>query len=341
MLKEILNIIIWCTLGTSCLVLLIAAMKKKDEKLCTNINVQIKEVNNLAFISKQDISNTLQQNGITKSKLLQQINLRKVEEILEKNPWIKNAELFFDNNQVFYAIITEREPIARVFTLAGNSFYIDKNALRLPVSEAQAARLPVFTSYPSDKNILSHKDSLVLNDITTIAKYINNDSFWLAQTAQINISSQRTYELIPVLGNQVIELGDANDLKVKFQKLFAFYQQVWAKAGFEKYEKINVQFKNQIVAERRGMAKPHPDTLKAIKKLRSVETVMNEIIKDTAFASDIEKLNSADSITVVKKTISKMNKRAVKETTLPVKKNTAITEENKKQVPKAVMKKPD
>ena len=97
--------------------------------------------------------------------------------------WIKDAELFFDNHQTLHVKIIEREPVARVFTVSGNSFYIDSTGLRLPVNENATARVIVFTSFPSDKKDLSKPDSLVLNDIKKSAQYISADSFLNEQTA--------------------------------------------------------------------------------------------------------------------------------------------------------------
>ena len=88
-------------------------------------------------------------------------------------------------------MIEEREPIARVFTLQGSSFYIDSSCMRLPLSDKLSARVPMFTSFPSDKKILSRPDSLVLNDVKQIAQYIQQDSFLMAQVAQIDITPQR------------------------------------------------------------------------------------------------------------------------------------------------------
>src|SRR5206468_497403 len=104
---------------------------------------------------------------------LEDIDLRKTETMLKKNSWIKNAELFFDNHQTLHVNIAEREPIARVFAMSGNSFYIDSSGLRLPVNENATARVMVFTSFPSDKNILSKPDSLVLNDVKALSQYIS------------------------------------------------------------------------------------------------------------------------------------------------------------------------
>ncbi|MBL0131954.1 MAG: hypothetical protein IPP43_13305 [Chitinophagaceae bacterium] len=34
---------------------------------------------------------------------------------MEKNTWIEEAELYFDNRDVMHVTVTEKEPVARVF----------------------------------------------------------------------------------------------------------------------------------------------------------------------------------------------------------------------------------
>ena len=48
-----------------------------------------------------------------------------MEESVSANPWISKTQVFFDNNEILRVNITEREPIARIFTISGNTFYID------------------------------------------------------------------------------------------------------------------------------------------------------------------------------------------------------------------------
>ncbi len=61
---------------------------------------------------------------------------------------------FFDNNMVLHAKISEREPVARIFTITGGSFYIDSSAHRMPLSDKMNVRIPVFTGFPTDKSKL-------------------------------------------------------------------------------------------------------------------------------------------------------------------------------------------
>jgi cell division protein FtsQ len=162
--------------------------------------------------------------------------------------------MWFDNRNVLHVEVYEREPIARIFTTAGNTFYIDSTEKKLPLSDRLSARVPVFTGF-IDKKVYSAKDSLLLTDIKNIATYISNDPFWMSQVAQIDITPERNFELSPVVGNHLIKLGNGKDFEKKFSRLMVFYKQVLAQKGFDAYTTIDVQYAGQVVGTRRGTEK--------------------------------------------------------------------------------------
>lgn len=347
--KTKIKTISWSALGLCCAVLLIAAMKTKSSKACSSINVKITGATQNIFIKKADVLDVLNQNNIHTGQTLSDIDLRKAEEQLEHNAWIKDAQLFFDNQQTLHVNISEREPIARVFTISGNSFYIDSTGLRLPVNENATARVIVFTSFPSDKNILSNPDSLVLNDVKTLTQYINANNFLSKQTAQINITQQGTYEITPVVGNQVIRIGNTDSLNEKFTNLLAFYKQVWSKVGFEQYSVIDVQYHGQVIAVRRGEGYTISDTAKAMMQLKRADSKLNTVLNDTTYSAPIPKLN-IDSLKILsarhetKKVTTAVAKKKISNTG----KNKITSSSKSQQIknkktalkkPKAVMKK--
>ncbi|HWB26111.1 MAG TPA: hypothetical protein VG738_11555 [Chitinophagaceae bacterium] len=283
MWKKRLQILLWCLLGCGCMVLLVAAIQVKNSKTCSGVIINIDSYGERVFINEKDIEDVLKANNVIKGTPAEDIDLSLVEDVLKKNAWIKDAQLFFDNNQVLTVNITERQPVARIFTVDGNSFYIDTAGTRLPLSEKFSARVPVFTSYPAEKKVMTGEDSAAAQDVRKIAKYIQNDSFWMAQVAQVDITPQHTYEMIPVLGNQVIRLGNADDIDGKFKRLLAFYKQVWNKTGFEKYSVIDVQYQGQVVAVRKGEAVPAADSTAAMQQFTG-GAVLHSIVKDTLYA---------------------------------------------------------
>lgn len=335
----------WSLLGLCCVVLLVAAMKAKDSKACSNIEISIDGATKNVFIKKADVVEVLNNNGINTGKALDAIDLKATEKALEKNAWTKDAELFFDNHQTLHVKITEREPVARVFTANGSSFYIDSSGMRLPVNANAMARLIVFTSFPSDKKILSKPDSLVLDDIRRIALHISADSFMNAQTAQINITTQRTYEIIPVVGSQVIKIGNAENLEEKFARLMAFYKKVFSKVGFEKYSVVDVQYKDQVVAVRKGESYAIPsDTARAMWQLKQSDIKLSKVLSDTTYTAPLSKPVKVDAPAVtpvkvaekkpaIEKPVVKANKQTEKKTGS----NNGKKQQERK--PKAVMKK--
>ena len=69
----------------------------------------------------------------------------------------------------------------------------------------------------------------------------------MAQVAQIDITPERNFEMIPVVGNHTVILGDGENMEQKFHRLFVFYKNVLSQTGFDKYKAINVQYAGQVV----------------------------------------------------------------------------------------------
>lgn len=263
--KRILQTV-WVLFGIGIMVLFGAAMVKKSQKNCAGVQIEISGATQHMFLDEKEILTIMQSTGKLKGMSMGKINLRLQERILEKNSWIKNAEMFFDNNRMLQVRVLEREPIARVFVADGHSFYVDSAALRLPLSDKLSARVPVFTNFPSSKTILAKPDSVVLAGIVKLASFIQSDSFWMAQISQININPHTKFELVPLIGDQLILLGDADQLERKFSRLKAFYQQALLQQGISTYEKLDLRFENQVVAIRRGTAKAVIDSAEAKRK---------------------------------------------------------------------------
>ena len=261
-IKKILFVMLWVCIGGGMLSLLIAAIGKKNREDCTDYTIAIKSTSSNFFINADDIKKLLRSGAGSelKGKKLSEINLKKLEQLLRDNIWIRKAEMWFDNKNVLHVEVYEREPIARIFTITGNSFYFDSSERKIPLSDRMSAQVPVFTGFP-DKKVYSAKDSLLFTDVKNIATYIKNDPFWMSQVAQVNIKAERNFELSPVVGNHLIKIGNGKDIEKKFNRLMIFYKQVLAQKGFDSYSTIDVQYSGQVVGTKRGSEKNKVDTV--------------------------------------------------------------------------------
>ena len=296
--KKILVTIVWIMLGMGTVVLLVAAVNKKDSQRCKAVEINITGVQNNYFIDRDDVTLMLEKTNLGKLKgqAINTFNLAALEMNLEKNKWIKNAELFFDNNDVLRINIMEREPVARIFTSTRASFYIDTALAILPLSDKFSARLPVFTNFPGTDKKLSKADIRLLIDVKNISEYILKDSFWMAQIEQVDITPQRSFEMIPKIGNQVIIFGPVENYKEKFNNLLIFYKNVLSKVGWNKYAKVNLTYKGQVIGIRRGAEDIKMDSLKTIQLMKTL--VANALKQSIDSADNIQLVQPKDDNSV-------------------------------------------
>jgi cell division protein FtsQ len=249
-IRRIIFICAWLLAGTGVTILLIAAVNSRNHQLCKGYDITINgKQEGRWFINKEDIVNAITSNkSVTiKNKPVKSFNLARIEAKLTKEPWVRSAQLFFDNNGMLNVKVKEREPVARIFTVSGHSFYIDSAGKKLPLSDKVSPRLPVFTGYPYAGKKPGPLERKMLKQVKSLGAYILNDPFWMAQIAQIDISATKEFEMVPTIGNHIIEFGNAENMEDKFRRLFVFYKQVLAKTGMEKYERIKVQYDKQVI----------------------------------------------------------------------------------------------
>lgn len=337
--------LVWLAVGTGLLVLLIAAIGKKNRQECSGYTITLKGGADHFFLEKNDIKELLMAatRGKIKGQAMSSFNLMKVESFLEDNVWIKDAELYFDNKDLLHVAVLERQPLARIFTKANTSFYIDSNLVRMPLSENYSARVPVFTGFP-EKKFLNKKDSALLTQVKNMAVFINNDSFWMAQVSQMDITDEGQFEMLPTIGDHVVKLGNGNNIEKKFHRLFIFYMQVLRKTGFDKYSTIDVQFSGQVVGTPRGAGSTKVDAAKLraniLNLLQKSKEIQQKAINESK--SSNQSLAPAEKQIMPAKSNQTIKQKQAENSSPDPAKPTSVTpmkNQQENRVPKAVMPK--
>jgi cell division protein FtsQ len=286
--------VLWSIAGAALIVLFVVAWKAKEEKKCTSIQIELVGENTAAlFMDEIEILQIMHEQGVKEGQSIGEVNLNTLEKYLETIRWVKHVELFLDNAQVLQVKIEQRIPIARIFTASGNSFYIDKEGLQLPLKQLTVLRLPVFTNFPSDQEKLAKPDSLLLNDILHFTKAVATDSFFMAQTAQVNIAVNGDFELVPTVGDHLVLMGSVENIEDKLNRLYTFYKKVWVQSGLNAYQVIDCRFDNQIVALKKGM---QPIQFSA-NDLPTVDTAMDVEVKPAVVNTSQEAAMESSKIT--------------------------------------------
>jgi cell division protein FtsQ len=290
-LKKIFTIIGWCLLGGAGMGLLVAAINAKNSSLCQGLVVEINGGGKALCLNKKDVVAILENQGLNdmRSRKATSFDLQKMESILRKNSWIRDVQLFFDNNQILKIRIQERQPVARLFTAGGNSYLIDSNGVQLFLPQGAILDLPVFTGYPDEKFGLK-KDSALNRQILNLAVFLNRDPFWSDQIQEVDIRSAKTFVMTPLIGNQVIEFGDGDDYENKFHRLYVFYKEVMTQTGFDKYTGIKLGYAGQVVATRRVGVISKADSVQARNNVMEMIRLAEKMETDTEKIRDVKPL---------------------------------------------------
>jgi cell division protein FtsQ len=259
-------------------VLLISGMRSKKEKKCSALDIKIGITQQKGFVDEMEVKRQIKDaiNGRPEGMRIENFDLNKTELILEQNVWIKNAQLFFDNNEVLHVEVEQRCPVVRLIENTGSSFYLDSTGYKLPLSDHDRANVPVFTNVPAK---LSGRQAATLINIATC---INADSFLLAQIAQINMLPAGKFEMYPAFGNHVVQLGDGLNMTDKLNRLKTFYQKILVKKGFDTYPTINLAYANQVLVVKADGAAQQVDGHKAVQVFDQMVRTNRRIVNEQA-----------------------------------------------------------
>jgi cell division protein FtsQ len=285
-LKKVLWVTVWVGVASVSIVLLVAATRKHASDICEQVVVNIKGGEQGKYIQEKEILDRVSGGHpeLLTGTRISNLSISQLETLLEQHLWIRNSEMYFDNQNILHIDIEERVPVARVFSLGGESFYVDEKGMMLPVNGNQIANVPVFTGFPQVTYPMMGKDSVLLLGVRDLGAYIITNEFWNAQIDQIHIDNYQM-ELIPKLGKHQILFGDGNMIEVKFKRLMLFYQQIMKKAGWNYYSTLDLRFDKQLVAVRRDSLSLYQsfiipfDTLVISKEIDSVR-----IARDTSLS---------------------------------------------------------
>lgn len=265
LIKKIISIAIWSFFIAVLVISLGFSGSQLKKVKCKEIIVQIVDTTGYSFVEEKDINELLNQKGFKIiDNNIESFPLNKIETALRNHPSVKSAEVYNTFDGILHIDIEQRNPVLRIINENNESYYIDNEGALFPLSEKYTARVLVANGFINEpynihykKNIeqIKEKDSLLrkymVDDLFTLAKFINSNYFYNSLIEQIYINSNKEIELVPKIGNFTILLGNTEDLKNKFENLKAFIQIGLSREGWDKYETINIKYKNQVVCTKK------------------------------------------------------------------------------------------
>jgi cell division protein FtsQ len=154
---------------------------------------------------------------------------------------VEDAAIFLTVNGLLKAKIKQRTPIARVLSNT-KSYYIDKQAKIMPLSENHSARVLLVSGDIKEADIPK---------IHILATAILEDEFLKKQLISIQKMQNNEFVLNTRVGDQKIVLGEIEDLNQKFKNLQSFFKKTMTDKTIDNYTTINLKYNNQVVCTKK------------------------------------------------------------------------------------------
>ena len=270
---------------------------KPDEtpRLCNKVEINIEDENENGFLKTTEVKTLLERKSLYPlNRRIDGINTREIENILLKTAFVNTAQCYVTTEGHVKLSLTQRTPIVRVKAENGEDYYIDDNGGVMPN-----------TQYTSDMIIVTGALSkqYACKYISLLASTIMADDLWRNQIEQINVLKDKTIEIVPRVGDHIINIGMLPNsrfpekrkelvsefVKKQLQRIELFYKYGLSEAGWNKYSYISVEFANQVICTNRDGQKhqirpiaiaqpaPQPETTTTTDEKSKVEGEKNKV----------------------------------------------------------------
>ena len=162
--------------------------------------------------------------------------LSSIEAELEAYDVILNAEIFMSQSKLLTVRVEERTPLLRI--IGEESFYVDLDAVKIPLSDNFSAHVPLFFGNPSDEKI---------KELVVLIQKVNKDNFLKSQIIEIR-NKKGKYFFKMRSYNFLVEWGNLNSFERKVMKLKTFCKYLDSIEEQPNFTKINLKYYQQVIA---------------------------------------------------------------------------------------------
>lgn len=221
---------------------LLVLTKKEEEELCKGVEISIEDEER-GTISSEDIEELInRKNGKLKGRPIDHIDCNKLESLIKSLSIVEDCQCFKTHKGYIGISIDCKIPILRAYDINGKEFYIDKNG-DIIEGVNSAIYLPVASGFITRE--------MGKKELLTLALFMQDNRFWNEQTEQIFFTAKGDVILVPRIGSHTIEVGKPERLEEKLEKLEKFYKNGLNNVGWNKYEKINIEFEKQVICTKK------------------------------------------------------------------------------------------
>lgn len=227
------------------------AERMKEQVVVRDIKMDIRNVADNHFVDEQDIMKLMEANEANVIGVnIETLSFKAIEDKIRRNPFIRDAELYSDLKGNVTVKVDLRRPIARIVQPDGADGYIAEDGTIMPVSDRFSSRVILLSGAVRKLLVLQNLfDEPQGERLMSLLKRIHGDEFWNAQIAELSLDEKGRITFYTQVGDERIEFGRPEEIDEKLKKLEIFYKEVLPRVGWNKYDRVNLEYEGQIVAE--------------------------------------------------------------------------------------------
>lgn len=242
-MKSLLKLFIGIALLAYIILAVTKFSKSDNAEVCKHVNIEITDSMQAVFISDNDVKRLLEKKQLYPEGIpMNKIQLAEMEKALESHQFILEAQCYKTANDAVHIKVSQRLPVMRIISSDGSNYFIDSQGKRIPGSKFPAD-VVVATGFITPRFAKKY--------LASIGRHLQTDAFWNSQIEQLHVLRNGAIEMIPRVGNHIIHLGSPTRIEQKLERLRLFYSKVLNKVGWNKYNRIDMEFSNQIVCTKK------------------------------------------------------------------------------------------
>lgn len=223
----------------------------REELPCLTVQTIIRNTEQNHFLNDEIVREIIQevQGRPAEACRMGELDIAAIERHLEGNPYVRSAEAWRKPNGTLAIELELRNPIARVMPPNGPGFYFDPEFNKIALSDQYSANTVLVRGYVTEP--LEPAGEIVnpyLQALKPLMDHLQQDEFLSSQISEIVVGPDGQLTLYPEVGDMRVIFGTAEGFEEKFKKLKIFYEEVLNVVGWDRYQQLDLRFKDQFVA---------------------------------------------------------------------------------------------
>lgn len=214
---------------------------RPSDRPCPSVKFIIKDRAERLYLTEQELNSLLQsENLYPVGKVLDEGVLYHIEKTVKSHPMVRTAECYVTVRDEVRIRITQRVPLLRVQTAAGETYLIDTDRRVMQARASVKDEVPVVTGTVGVK--------MAASQMADFAEWLQNNDYWRNAIHHVRVQSpQMIYVYLRGENRPRIVLGGMNRYEQKLAKLRIFLEKGGEATQGKQYTELDLRFKGQVI----------------------------------------------------------------------------------------------